>query len=71
MLKTQKLQKLKKKIPNHDVFINTQGFNKLTPENLTEKLKQAKLAKKNDDFVKQTDFDINLKTLIKKLLQVK
>lgn len=71
MLKIQKLQKLKKKIPNHDVFINTQRFNKLTPENLTEKLKRAKLANKNDDFVKQTDFDNNLKKLIKKLLQVK
>ena len=62
---------MKKKIPNHDVFINTQRFNKLTPENLTEKLKRAKLANKNDDFVKQTDFDNNLKKLIKKLLQVK
>ena len=58
---------MKKWITNHDVYINTQGFNKLTPENLTERLKQAQLANKNDDFAKQTDFDDKLKNINKKV----
>ena len=45
-----------------------QEFNKLTSKNFKERLKQANLASKNDigDFVKQTDFDDKLKTLIKR-----
>ena len=58
---------MKKWITNHDVYITTQEFNKLTPENLTERLKQAQLANKNDDFAKQTDFDDKLKNINKKV----
>ena len=39
-----------KKITDHDHsnnYITTQGFNKLTAENLTSKLTQANLASKN------------------------
>ena len=58
---------MKKWITDHDVYITTQEFNKLTPENLTEGLKQAQLANKNDDFAKQTDFDDKLKNINKKV----
>ena len=46
---TQKLMKLKK-ITDHNHtnnYITTQGFNKLTAENLASKLTQANLASKN------------------------
>ena len=50
---------------DHDKYITTQEFNKLTSESFTERLKQANLASKNDiaDFVKKTDFDNELKDL--------
>ena len=62
---------MKKWITNHDVYITTQEFNKLTPENLTEGLKQAQLANKNDDFAKQKDFDNKLKNINKKVTSSK
>ena len=42
---------------DHDKYIITQEFNKLTSENFTARLKQANLASKNDiaNFVKKTD----------------
>ena len=48
---------------DHDKYITTQEFNKLTSENLTARLKQANLASKGDivNFVKKTDFDNKLK----------
>ena len=41
---------------DHDKYIITQEFNKLTSENFTARLKQANLASKNDiaNFVKKT-----------------
>ena len=44
---------------NHDKYITTQEFNKLTSENFTARLAQANLISKNDiaNFVKKTDFD--------------
>ena len=62
---------MKKWITDHDVYITTQEFNKLTPENLTEGLKQAQLANKNDDFAKQKDFDNKLKNINKKVTSSK
>ena len=46
----------------HDKYITTQEFNKLTLENFTARLKQANLASKSDvaNFVKNTDFDDKL-----------
>ena len=48
---------------DHDKYITTQEFNKLTSENFTARLKQANLASKGDiaNFVKKTDFDNKLK----------
>ena len=43
-----KIGKVENKIPNHDVYITTQEFNKLTAENFKERLKQAHLVSNND-----------------------
>ena len=50
---------------DHDKYITTQEFNKLTLENTTGRLAQANLASKNDiaNFIKKTDFDDKLKKL--------
>ena len=51
---------------DHDKYITTQEFNKLTSENFPARLKQANLASKNDisNFVKKkTDFDNKLKNV--------
>ena len=47
------------KIPDHNKYIITPEFNKLTAENVTTRLAQANLASKNDivNFVKKIDFD--------------
>ena len=52
---------------DHDKYINTQEFNKLTSENFTAGLAQANLASKSDiaNFVKKADFDDKLKNLNK------
>ena len=52
---------------DHDKYITTQEFNKLTAQNFTARLKQANLASKNDiaNFVKNIDFDNKLKCYIK------
>ena len=56
----QKLVKLRKKIPNHDNYITTLEFNKLTAENFTARLKQA-------DLVSKTDFDKELANFNRKI----
>ena len=61
-----KISKIENKIAtdhNHDKYITTQEFNKLTSESFTVRLKQANLASKNDiaNFVSKTDFDNKLK----------
>ena len=52
---------------DHDRCINTQDFNKLTPENFIARLAQANLSSKSDvgNFVKKTDFDDKIKKLSK------
>ena len=54
---------------NHDKYITTPEFNKLTAENLAARLAQANLAIKSDiaNFVNKTDFDEKLKNLNKKV----
>ena len=53
---------------NHDKYIATPEFNKLTSENFAERLKQANLAGKSDNgiLVNKTDFDNKLSTQVKK-----
>ena len=48
---------------DHDKYITSQVFNKLTSENFTTILKKANLASRNDiaNFVKDGDFDNKLK----------
>ena len=48
---------------DHDKYVTTQEFNKLTSKKFTARLAQANLASKNDiaNFVKKTDFDNKLK----------
>ena len=50
---------------DHDIYIATQEFNKLTSENFTARLKHADFAGKNDivNFVKKISFDKKLKTV--------
>ena len=54
-----KVVAIEKKIPDHDKYITTTEFNKLTTEIFPERLKQASLASKNHSagFVKKTYFD--------------
>ena len=58
---------------NHDKYTTTLEFNKLTEENFAVRLGQANLAIKSDiaNFANKTDFDKKLKSLNKKLLQIK
>lgn len=56
--------KLKKKIDHdYEIYITTQQLNKLTKENFTARLKEAKIATKAHivDLMRKTDFDINSK----------
>ena len=66
-----KINKIEKKITscNHDKYITTQEFNKLTSENFAARLAQANLASKTDitDFIQKRDFDGKLKKLNKKV----
>ena len=50
---------------NHDKYITTPEFNKLTAESFAARLKQANLASKSDiaNFVNKTDFDIQVKNV--------
>ena len=53
-----KVVAIEKKIPDHDKYITTTEFNKLTTEIFAERLKQACLASKNHSagFVKKDIF---------------
>ena len=63
------INEIEKKITdlNGDKYITTAGFNKLTSEIFSARLKQANLASKSDiaNFVNKTDFDNKLKAEIK------
>ena len=50
---------------NHDKYITTPEFNKLTAESFAARLKQANLASQSDiaNFVNKTDFDIQVKNV--------
>ena len=65
------MSEIEKKIldHNHDKYITTHEFNKLTEDFFAAILAQAKLATKDDisDFVKKANFDNNLKNILKKV----
>ena len=66
-----KVIKIEKKITDHDhnKYITTQEFNKLTSETFAARLSQANLASKNNiaALVKMTDFHDKLENLNKKV----
>ena len=66
--------KLKKKTTDHDhdKYIYTPEFNKLTAEHFSARVAQANVASKNDiaNFVKKIDFDNKLKNLNELLKKV-
>ena len=72
---TRKLMKLKRKITdhNHDKYITTPEFNKLTSEYFAVRLKQANSTSKSYivNFVNKTNFDNRLKNLNKKITSIK
>ena len=45
---SRKISEVENKNLNHDKYITTPEFNKLTAENFTARLKQANLVNKND-----------------------
>ena len=52
-----KIKEVENKIPNHEKFITTPEFNKLTAQNFTARLKQANLVTETDFDEKLTDFN--------------
>ena len=52
-----KIKEVQNKIPNHEKFITTPEFNKLTAQNFTARLKQANLVTETDFDEKLTDFN--------------
>ena len=65
LLKTKhQISEIENKITtDHNKYITTQEFNKLTSQNVTARLKQGSLVSKNyvRSFLKETDFDNKLK----------
>ena len=63
-----RVKEFEDKIPDHDKYIITQEFNKLTTKNFPGRLKQAILASKNDTghFLKKTYFAEKLINVNKK-----
>ena len=66
-----KINEVEKKITdhNHDKYITTPEFNKLTAETFAARLRQANLASKNDiaNFINKTDFDNKLSGFNKRI----
>ena len=64
-----KIVEIEKKIPDHDKYVTTPKFNKLTKGNFAKRLKQTNLASKNNiaDFVKNRDFDEKLRKVNNKV----
>ena len=64
-----KIDEIEEKIPNHDEYIITQEFDKLTADHFAARLAKEKLATKADivDFLKKKNFDEKLKNINKKV----
>ena len=62
---TQENSEIEKKITDHDNYITTPEFIKLTAANFATRLAQANLASKSDigSFIKKTDFDDKLEKI--------
>ena len=65
-----KISEVENKIPNHDKYITTPEFNKLTAENFTARLKQANLVTKTDFDKKLTSFNRKITSNKTKYLEV-
>ena len=52
-----RISEVENKIPNHDKYISTLEFNKLTAKHFTAKLKQGNLVTKTDFAKKLTSFN--------------
>ena len=65
-----KVSEVENKISNHDKYITTLEFNKLTQENFTARLKQANLMIKTDFDKKPTSFDRKITSNKTKYLEV-
>ena len=65
-----KISEVENKIPNHDKYITTPEFNKLTAENFTARLKQANLVTKTDFDNKLTSFNRKITSNKTKYLEV-
>ena len=65
-----KIIDIQNSIPNHDKYITTQEFNKLTAENFKERLKQANLVTKTDFDKKLTSFNGKITSDKTKYLEV-
>ena len=64
-----KISAVENKIPNHDKYVTTPEFNKLTAENFTARLKQANLVTKSY-FDKLTSFNRKITSNKTKYLEV-
>ena len=65
-----KISEAENKILNHDKYITTPEFNKLTAENFTARLKQANLVTKTDFDKKLTSFNRKITSNKTKYLEV-
>ena len=65
-----KISEVENKIPNHDKYIATPEFNKLTAENFTARLKQANLMTETDFDKKLTSFNRKITSNKTKYLEV-
>ena len=68
------ISEIKKKLDYaHSKYITTEEFDKLAADNIAARLAPANLATKTDvvDFVKETDFDNNLKNINEKVISNK
>ena len=65
-----KISEVENKIPNHDKYITTPVFNKLTAENFVARLKQANLVSKTDFGIKLTSFNRQITSNKTKYLEV-
>ena len=69
-LVTTKISQVENKIPNHDKYITTPEFIKLTAKNSTARLKQANLVTKTDFDKKLTSFNRKITSNKTKYLEV-
>ena len=65
-----KISEVENQIPNHDKYITSPEFNKLTAENFTARLKQANLVTKTDFDKKLTSFNRKITSNKTKYLEV-